>query len=278
MLRLRTDRCIAVLCPDEVAVYRPGRGRVSAAVAEGTAAAFAVPRTGEAPAWAGAVETLAAWLAQSASPAMRLHVILANRFVRFACVPWSEAIASEGELQTVARLVLESCYGDMTGWTVSLDHGGWGEARLACAVEDSLLAKLREVVEAARVDCSHIEPYFVTCWNRWCGELPGGDALLAVAEPQGPAVVASFRGGAWHSVRSTGGGQAAASLRQLLGREALLQGFEAMPGCWLHCPGLASSDYAELAGASIRVLAPRKHGSSTTISMSMTMALVGNGE
>ena len=242
--------------------------------ARGAAAASAVSRAEGAPAWSGALRKLAAWLARRpASPAIRLHVVLSNRFVRFACVPWSEAIASEGELQTVAGLALEGCYGDMTGWTVSLDHGGWGEARLACAVENALLAKLREAVEAAHVDCSQIEPYFVTCWNRWCGELPPGDALLVVAEPQGPAVVASFRSGAWNSVRSAGGGVDAASLRRLLDREALLQGFENMPECWLHCPGLASG-CAELAGTSIRVLAPQKRHSS----MAMTMAFVGGGK
>jgi hypothetical protein len=204
---------------------------------------------------------------------MRIHVVLSNRFVRFACVPWSEAIADEGELQTVAGLVLESCYGDMTGWTVSLDNGDWGEARLACAVENALLVRLRDAMEAARVDCPCIEPYFVTCWNRWCGALPVGDALLAVAEPQGPTVVASFRSSAWHSVRSAGGGPGVASLRRLLNREALLQGFESMPECWLHCPSLAS-DCAELADTSICVLVPQKRDAS----MAMTMALVGSGE
>jgi len=262
------------LCPDEVAVYRVGRSKASSVAAKGAAAASAVSRSDGAPAWEGALKKFAAWLARrSASSAVRLHVVLSNSFARFACVPWSEAIADEGELQAVAGLVLESCYGDMAGWTVLLDNGGWGEARLACAVENALLAKLREAAKAAHADCSRIEPYFVTCWNRWCGELPAGDALWVVAEPQGPAVVASFRGGVWNSVRSTGSGNEAASLRRLLDREALLQGFEGMPGCWLHCPGLAP-DCAELADTSIRVLAPRKHNSS----MAMTMALVGGGK
>ena len=268
MSLFRTKRYVAVLRSDELAVYRPGGGGSPSA-----AAASAVPRANGAPAWGGAVKKLAAWLARSAPSAMRLHVVLSNSFVRFACVPWSEAIANEGELQTVAGLVLESCYGDMTGWTVSLDDGAWGEARLACAVENALLSRLRETLDTARVDCPRIEPYFVTCWNRWCGKLPMGDALLAVAEPQGPTVVASFRGGAWHSVRSTGGGHEVASLQRLLDREVLLQGFDSMPGRWLHCPGLAP-DSGELADTSIRVLAPRK----SNASMAMTMAFVGVGK
>jgi hypothetical protein len=269
----QTDRCIAVLCPNEVAVYRPVRGKTSVIATEDAAAVFAVRSTAERPAWEGAIEELAAWLVRSASSSMRLHVILSNRFVRFACVPWSEAIASESELQIVAELVMDSCYGDMNGWTVSLDNGGWGKARLACAVENALLARLREAVEVMRMDCQCIEPYFVTCWNRWCGELPVDNALLAVAEPRGPTVVASLRGGMWHSVRATSGEQEAMSLRRLLDKEMLLQGFESMPGRWLHCPSLAS-DCAEFIGTSIRVLVPQKHASS----MSMTMALVGNGE
>jgi len=234
-----------------------------------------VSRTDGAPAWGGALKKLVAWLARRPAPsAVRLRVVLSNSFVRFACVPWSEAIADEGELQTVAGLMLESCYGDMTGWTVSLDNGGWGEARLACAVENALLAELREAFKAAHVDCSRIEPYFVTCWNRWCGELPAGDALLVVAEPQGPTVMASFRSGAWNSVRTVGGGYVAAPLlRRLLDREALLQGFEGMPGCWLHCPGLAPG-CTELAGTPIRMLALQKHSPS----VAMTMALVGGGK
>ena len=273
MSLFQTEHYIAVLCPDEVALYRPSRSGASSVVARGAAAISAVARTDGAPAWEGAVRKLAAWLARSASSAMRLHVVLSNSFARFACVPWSDAIADEGELQTVAGLMLESCYGDMTGWTVSLDNGAWGEARLACAVENALLSRLTEAFEAEHIDCPRIEPYFVTCWNRWCGELPMGDALLAVAEPQGPAVVASFRGGVWNSVRTTGGGYEAASLRRLLDREVLLQGFENISGSWLHCPSLSSA-CAELAGTSIHVLVPQKHDSS----MAMTMALVGSGE
>jgi hypothetical protein len=253
-----------VLCPGEIAVYRPGRGKASA---------VAVARADGAPAWGGAVKALAGWLARSASPAMRLHIVLSNHFARFACVPWSEVIANEAEFQAVAALVLENCYGGMGGWAVSLDSGAWGEPRLACAVENALLAELSGVLKAARVHCPRIEPYFVTCWNRWCAELPGGDALLVVAEPQGPAVVAALRGGAWHSVRPTGAGHKAASLRQLLNREALLHGFEGVPGYWLHSPGLAPG-CAELAGSPVRVLAAQKRKSS----VAMTMALVGGGQ
>ena len=273
MSLFQTEHYIAVLCPDEVALYRPSRSGASSGAVRGAAATSAVPRTDGAPAWEGAVRKLATWLARSASSAMRLHVVLSNSFARFACVPWSDAIADEGELQTVAGLMLESCYGDMNGWTVSLDNGAWGEARLACAVENALLSRLTEAFEAEHVDCPRIEPYFVTCWNRWCGELPVGDALLAVAEPQGPAVVASFRGGVWNSVRTTGGGYEAASLRRLLDREALLQGFESKPGSWLHCPGLAP-DCDELADTSIYVLAPQRRNAP----MAMTMAFVGVGK
>jgi hypothetical protein len=232
-----------------------------------------VTRTDGVPAWKGAVKELADWLARSASPAMRLHIVLSNHFARFACVPWSEAIATAGEFQTVAGLVLENWYGDMSGWTVSLDSAAWGEPRLACALENALLAELSETIKAARVNCPCIEPYFVTCWNRWCAKLPEDDALLVVVEAQGPAVVASLRNGAWHSVRSTNGGHKAASLRRLLNREALLHGFESMPGYWLHSAGLASG-CAELADTPIRVLAPQKHNPS----VALTMALVGGGE
>lgn len=273
MSLFRTDRRIVVLCPDEVAVYRPRRGSASAVAALADAAVFAVPRAADAPLWSGAVDGLAAWLARSAASSMRLHLVLSNRFVRFACVPWSEAIANESELGLVAELALESCYGDMSGWTVSLDDGRWGEPRLACAVESALLARLREVIGAAGADCPRIEPYFVTCWNRWCGELPAGDALLAIAEPQGPAVLASFRGGAWSSVRTAGGAQDAAALRLLLDREALLQGFESVPERWLHCPGVAPGADGG-AEASLRVLAPQRGDAS----MAMTMAFAGSGE
>lgn len=255
------------ICPDEVGIFRPGRRGQSAA--EDTVS-LPVSRPAEGPIWAAAVDAFSTWLIQAREPRVRVDILLSNRFARFACVPWSADIADDSEARTVAIMTLESHYGDMSGWTVSLDVARWGEARLACAIDGALLAALTAAVEAAGMTCPLVTPYFIACWNRWHDEFAGGDAILAVAEPQGPVVFATLRAGRWHSVRAVGGAPDAGSLGQLVDRETVFQGFENAPARWMHCPGV---DVTAGKLESTIVLAAGRVAPSVAVSM----ALVGGG-
>lgn len=207
------------------------------------------------PDWRSAVESLAAWLEERSPRGASASVVLSNRFVRFALVPWSDEAVRPAEQMALAAACLEPRYGDMAGWTVRLDGGEYGRPRLACAVETALLEALREVFAKAGVRGTAVRPAFVAAWNRYGGELPQeADAAFVTMESQ-TLVVGARRGGAWHSVRAVGVPDAAA-VAGLLEREALLQGFGTAPPAWLVAPGAASRELA--AGTRLRVLDGRE--------------------
>lgn len=230
MSRFRTEfgrpRWQATLHPASLALGREG--------AEADARTIEVSPDAGAPAWSAPIAALAGWLAQHGP--CQLELVLSHRFLRFACLPWSDAVTGEEELKTLARLAMESHYGDMAGWTLVVDDAPWGRPRLACAVEETLLQGLHEAVTQAGARCPSIVPQFARCWNRWQPGLADTDALLAVAETDAPAVIATIRDGDWQAVRTVGGIRDGEALQASLAREALLQGFETAPAQRVHAP------------------------------------------
>lgn len=274
MSLFRTERWVAAICPGQVALYK-ANGQAGAAAEEITLDCTSTDEA-DTPLWAGALAAIERWVQTAGGKRRSLHIVLSNRFARFARVPWSAAIQTRAESEAVAQLTLESLYGDMQGWTVSQDDGeynDYGKARLVCALETALLTRLRSVLEGAgaSTDCRRIEPYFVTCWNRWCATIDADAALFSVVEADGHAVLATLRHGDWQSVRALRTPPDEAALNSLHAREILLQGFDSEPRQWSHRVGGLSGSVtaAESAGR----LAPDRIGASPAL----TMARVGGG-
>jgi len=228
----QTERLTIALCPEQVAILRSAPGREKTP-AEPVILEVA-PLTGM-PLWEGALMALADWLQHLPASRATASLVLSSRFVRFALLPWSEAAQGQAETQALASACFESQYEDMRGWTLRVDEGFYGVPRLACAIETALLDRLQSVFEPRKIACRRIEPYFVTCWNRWHKEVQGSDALFAVAE-SGVMVVATMKDSRWHGVRSLGGVHDVHRLAGVMSREALLQGFTEAPAFWLHAP------------------------------------------
>lgn len=188
--------------------------------------------------WTATLQPLADWLDANPPGDASIAVQLANRYARFALMPWSSEVQGAEEEQTLALACLETQYGDMSGWTVCLDPGTYGEARLICAIETSLLDALRETLEPRGIRCSVVQPYFVTCWNRWYKEISkaGPDLCFAVSEGD-TAVMAIHQGGHWHSIRVVGY-RDLDLVPTLAEREPLLQGLSEPLPVYLHSPGL----------------------------------------
>lgn len=237
MLPFRTERLIVALCPDEVAVRIVG-GKDTAS--EGETRVRAIDASIGASRWQDALVALTDLLPLVVRKSLfptRKHasVILSDRFARYALLPWSPTIRSDVESEALAQACFESQYGDMTGWEIRIDHGDYGAARLACAVESGLLAALQALMAGRRIDCPTVEPYFAACWNRWRNDVGSSDALFSV-QISGTAVIASRRADRWHSVRLQGGLGDVEALSAALRREALLQGFTELPSSYVHAP------------------------------------------
>lgn len=236
MLPSPTERIIVALCPDEVALRSVGRK----GEAVGEVATVKTEIKADAPLWSGALEALAELLPPKMEPRSffsrrpKFSVIVSDRFARYAVLPWSATVRRDAEWQALAQAYLESQYGDMTGWTIRIDDRGYGIPRLACAIDSGLLEALRALLTERRLSCPHVESFFVSCWNRWCREVVSEDAVF-VTQASGMSVLASRKAGLWHSVRMQGG-LTAETLPQAIRREALLQGFPALPPAQVYVP------------------------------------------
>ena len=271
MLRFRSERLSIALCPGQVAVLTSKRGPQGA---RAEPVVLAVAEDHDVPLWKNSVAVLADWLQQQPPGRASATLLVSNRFVRFARVPWVESAQGEAEAQALAMACFESQYGDMRGWRFQLDDGAFGAPRLAFAMEGALLDALQAVFDARKIPCPRVEPYFVTCWNRWHTELKTDEALFAVME-SGTMVMASLKSGRWHSVRTLGGHHEASELAGLMNRESLLQGLADAPGHWLHAPVLDQASLAAMGGTLHVLSAVSKTPAPSHFSAAQHMALVG---
>ena len=196
MSRLFPERLFARLSPAEIAV---GEKRYPCD-----------PAFGSEP-WHGAIEALKgiAW------PRSRVTVVLSNHFVRYALVPWSDAIASAAEEQAYLRHHFAKIHGERAkGWLLRASEAPKGAPRLASAVDSALVEAIRaSFPKGGRAKLVSVQPALMYIFNRARPAVPNPGAWLVVAEPE-RACVALHAKGAFRAVQNAKG-----EWRTLLDRE-----------------------------------------------------------
>lgn len=174
-------------------------------------------------AWRGAVQALQAALPAHAGRPAQVRVILSNRLVRYALVPWSAALSDAAEEAAFARHCFERVHGEAAAqWELRVSAGGDGAPMLASAVDARLLDALREVFAGAGVRLDSIQPRLMAVCNEYRRRLQGRHAWLALLEP-GSLCLALLQQGRWVRVRSLRIGPGwRVELALLLAREAYL--------------------------------------------------------
>ena len=162
---------------------------------------------GEAP-WHGPLKALETALPGLSRSNSRLTVTLSNHFVRYALIPWSEALSNDREEMAFARHSFREMYGnDADSWELRINHDKAGMAQLACAVDTRLLDGLRGLFGRTGVRLHSIQPHLMAAYNSCGAALRGRSAWLALAE-RGNLCLALLRDGQWSWVRTirTGAG------------------------------------------------------------------------
>ena len=132
----------------------------------------------------------------------QLSIVLADSFVRYMLLPWNPALKNEDQWLALARHRLATVYGAQAAeWEVKLTVTAPQGARLACAIERSLVAQLAERSVAARADLVSVQPFLVAAFNRIRDRASAGSCWLVVEEP-GRLTLAYLHKGAWIAVRS----------------------------------------------------------------------------
>ena len=153
--------------------------------------------------WQGAVAALKS--VKIDFPA-KVTVILSNRFVRYAVVPWSGALGGAAEEEAWLRHHFAKIHGERArGWALRASEAAAGAPRLASAMDGALVDSIKECFKGNRkAKLVSVQPQLMTRFNEWRGGVPAAGAWLVLAEAD-RACVALHSGGRWRSVLSAGG-------------------------------------------------------------------------
>jgi hypothetical protein len=130
----------------------------------------------------------------------RVTVLLANDFVRYAVVPWSDALATEAEEEAYVRHHFSRIHGERAKpWALRWSDG------LASAVDARLIEDLRLAFPPqGKAKLVSVQPEFMAAFNRARGAIPAGGAWLVLADAERACVALHVRG-KWLSVQNARG-------------------------------------------------------------------------
>ncbi len=236
MLRLSSGRVLIALAPDSLALLRVSGGVRPRVIEKRTVACD--PAFGAQP-WQGAAAALGKLAEESGDANAGVTVVLSNHFARFILVPWSEGLGNAEEQTAFVRYCFAKVHGERSkDWDLRLSPTPAGSARIASAVDSSLVQAVRAAFPAAaRAKLVSLQPYLMSAFNRWRKDVKGERAWFLLVEPQ-RACLARIEGGRWSAVRNTRGnfdepGQWAG----LLDRERhRVGGDDASEGVYVHAP------------------------------------------
>jgi hypothetical protein len=252
---LSTDRLYISVEPESVAVCRV-RGFFKTKLIEKTLI-DCDPAYGSTP-WDGAVEALKKHLESLKAERLKVTVVLSNRLVRYALVPFDAALSGPEEELALARFHFTRIYGERARtWDLRIGEGGPGGARIASGVDEGLLAALRACFPStggARL--VSVQPYLMAAFNTW------RSGWSAAVGKEGAWLVLLERERACFALASRAGWQSVQSLRldntqdvlELLERESLRSGAKVVKRATIH--GRATIQGAKPAGAPDWELSP----------------------
>jgi hypothetical protein len=132
--------------------------------------------------WEGTLAFLEQQLAEPAWSDARTRVVVADQWVRYCIVPWSDALTSAAERLAHARELLSGVFGAMSDWTVSLSEARPGASRLASAMPTALLEALRDSAMRHGQRLTSVQPQLIAAYNSWRHALPAETAWFVTVE------------------------------------------------------------------------------------------------
>jgi hypothetical protein len=139
-----------------------------------------------APGWEGVLALLDERLAQRTWSDARARVVVADQWVRYSVVPWSDALNTTAERLAHARELMAGVFGEaMSDWSVSLSDAPPGVPCLASAMPAALLESLRELTVRHRQKLVSVQPQLIAAYNTWRHMLPAATAAWFVTVEPG---------------------------------------------------------------------------------------------
>jgi hypothetical protein len=156
--------------------------------------------------WHGAAASLKDTTEALRGEALDVTVVLSNHFVRYALVPWNDALAGAAEELAFARHCFSKIHGERSkSWTLSLSEESAGTPRLASAIDTALLEAVRNCFPAGvKARLVSMQPYLMAAINCWRASMAQTGAWVLIAEPARACLVLHGKG-RWQAVLNTKG-------------------------------------------------------------------------
>lgn len=147
------DRSAILIHPERVVIERrPWRGAL-----ERRAGAVASGAAGEAD-WQPALAAMRSLLGSGRGRGTA-RVVVADHFVRYALLPWSELLVGGKARQAMAQAIFRETLGDKaTALEIALDRPRFGSSGVAAGIDRAFLGGLRQAVKAAGLRLESLQP------------------------------------------------------------------------------------------------------------------------
>lgn len=207
MLRLWRDRLLVGFSPAELALVRVSGILRPRIVAKRTVPCD--PAFGMEP-WQGTAAALKSAAESLRGEPLNVLVVLSNHFVRYALVPWDDALASAEEELAFVRHCFTKIHGERAkSWTLRVSEERAGAPRLASAIDAALFEAIRGCFpKGDKARLVSVQPCLMAAFNRWRGAVPAAGAWLLLVEPE-RACLALLAKGRWRTVQNAKGAFAA---------------------------------------------------------------------
>jgi hypothetical protein len=114
------------------------------------------------------------------------RIVLADHWVRYTVVPWSDALSAPADRAAHARELLSSVFGDsMSEWAITLSAAPPGVSCLASAVPTALLTALKDLTLRYGQKLVSVQPQLIAAFNSWRHALPVAAAAWFVTVEEG---------------------------------------------------------------------------------------------
>lgn len=152
--------------------------------------------------WQGALQALKAQTLRAA----HATVVLSNHFVRYALVPWSDALAGPAEEEAYRRHHFARIHGERAkSWLLRSSEDAPGAPRLCSAIDRALLEELKACFpKSGKARLVSVQPQLMAVFNRWRAAIPRSGAWLMLVEAD-RACAALHAKGRWQSVQNARG-------------------------------------------------------------------------
>lgn len=227
------NRLFVAISPERISMIKLGRGlkpKVQAKQDE-----VIVP-VGKQPPWQAALDKLTQLLNMPEWQKTEVNVVLSNRLVRFAIIPFGEHLKSHPAQEAFARHALAQTYGAVAEqWVLRIQRGKHGAPGLISAVDQALLDGLQQACATQQLKLNLVTPYLTPVFNRFHKVFKNDPAWLVISEP-GYSLLALLSGGEFIAINGVSHDNVD-QLPMLLDRENLVSTLaEPCKSVYLHAP------------------------------------------